>query len=181
MSTSSDVKYLNSCVGVFTGFAHGSNPRKLDKEGQVEIVAPNPIPLELASKSIPAAEWKGIRMLVAGRSFPRWCWAKLCIPFFSVFLCAGAVVGFRDLLIHIRNIFCGFCFSFLFKAASEVLKLIALLISEYFWIRGGYFVWHTVSKWLLFTMLQWTALGHIKKNSILSEKLRVGSPYCAFL
>lgn len=55
-------------------------------------------------------------------------------------------MGFRDLLIHIRNIFCGFCFSFLFKAASEVLKLIALLISEYFWIREGYFVWHTVSK-----------------------------------
>lgn len=56
MSSSSDVKYLNSCVGVFTGFVHGSNPRKLDKEGRVEIVAPNPSLPELASKSIPAAD-----------------------------------------------------------------------------------------------------------------------------
>lgn len=48
MSSSSDVKYLNSCVGVFTGFVHGSDSRKLDKEGQVEIVAPNPSPPELA-------------------------------------------------------------------------------------------------------------------------------------
>lgn len=60
MSSSSDVKYLNSCVGVFTGFVHGSNPRKSDKEGQVETVAPNPCPLELASKSLPASG-EGVR------------------------------------------------------------------------------------------------------------------------
>lgn len=55
MSSSSDVKYLNSCVGVFTGFMHGSNLRKSDKEGQVETVAPSPCPSELALKSIPAS------------------------------------------------------------------------------------------------------------------------------
>lgn len=60
MSSSSDVKYLNSCMGVFTGFVHGSNPRKLDKEGQVEIVAPNPSLLELVSKSMPAADERAL-------------------------------------------------------------------------------------------------------------------------
>lgn len=149
--------------GCFHWLCTWKQPQEVRQGGSGWNCGTKPNPTGTGLKTIPAAEWKGIRMLVAGRSFPRWCWAKLCIPFFSVFLCAGAVVGFRDLLIHIRNIFCGFCFSFLFKAASEVLKLIALLISEYFWIRGGYFVWHTVSKWLLFTMLQWTALGHIKK------------------
>jgi len=43
-------------MGVFTGFAHGSNPGKLDKKGQVTIVAPNPSLPTLASKSVPAAE-----------------------------------------------------------------------------------------------------------------------------
>lgn len=61
MSSSSDVKYLNSCVGVFTGFVHGSNLRKLGKESRVGAVALNPSPSELASGSIPAAG-EGIRM-----------------------------------------------------------------------------------------------------------------------
>lgn len=128
MSSSSDVKYLNSCVGVFTGFVHGSNPRKLDKEGQVEIVAPNPIPLELASKCIPAAEWKGI----IG------CWLQaICSPgdagpsfafCFLVFCCAQKQYWDLWIFWFASETFHGFCFSFLFKAASEAQKLIAQLI-----------------------------------------------------
>lgn len=147
MSSSSDVKYLNSCLGVFTGFVHGSNPKKLDKEGQVEIVAPNPSSLDLASKSIPhpCYRWKGIRMPVAGHSLCRWCWTELCI-IFAVLLCAGAVLGFMDLLIHIRNVFCGEFFPLFFcKAASEVLKLIAPLKFKVFSGRG-YFGQHTLSE-----------------------------------
>lgn len=60
MSSSSDVKYLNSCVGVFTGFVHRSNLRKLDKEGQVQIVAPNLGLPEPASKSSPAADERAL-------------------------------------------------------------------------------------------------------------------------
>lgn len=60
MSSSSDVKYLNSCVGVFAGFVHGSNPRKLDKEAHVEIVAPNLSSPKLASKFFPAADERAL-------------------------------------------------------------------------------------------------------------------------
>lgn len=105
-------------------------------------------------------------MLVASRSFPRWCWAKLYIPFFSVFLCAGAVLGFMELLIHIKNIFSGTCFSFLFKAASEVLKLIVQLTFIVFFGFVEVTLFSIISNSLFFTMLQWTALDHIKKFRI---------------
>lgn len=53
--------------------------------------------------------------------------------------CSGST-GIYGPFDHIGNIFCGFCFSFFFKVASEVLKLIAQLVFTLFWVQGGYFV-----------------------------------------
>lgn len=115
--------------GCFHWLCAWKQPQEVRQGGSGWNCGTKPDPTGTGLKIHPCCRTKRYyRMVVASHSFPRWCWAKLCIPFFRVLLCGRAVLGFMDLLIHIRNILCGFCFSFLFKAASEVLKLIAQLI-----------------------------------------------------
>lgn len=119
--------------GCFHWLCAWEQPQEVRQGGSGWNCGTKPDPTGTGLKIHPCCRMKRYyRMLVASCLLPKWCWATVCIPYFSVFLCVGAVLGFLDLLIRFWSIFCDFCFSFLLKAASEVLKLIAQLIFRVF-------------------------------------------------
>ena len=139
MSSSSDIKYLNSCVGVFTGFVHGSNLRKLGKESRVEAVAPNPNPSVLASGSIPTAG-EGIRMSGLPPALLQGMLDQAWHPPISRPQCAVVVLGFMVLWVCTGIIFCHSPRPFFFfKTTFEVLTDRMTTLKIFPWYRA-YFV-----------------------------------------